>query len=341
MKIENWFEACKEMPEHPGEYIIKYDEKEAGRHVFYLKAGEKLILKTAPFNDKPESSILFALSNHVLQVKAVSAGFYACDITSDGREILSYLAPKGLLWSVAKKKVLNYRERKKRLKDYLDEEYIPREVLKSEIISRTNSSERIQKMYDKLLNSFKNGFYDFCGTRYIVSPVATDNSFLKALRYRDIIISLSEYPNIGKLSQIAFSEDAKGLFSLTDALALRDDLCLYLRSRGENNRDVEMISDAYFIHLFIPTKKDMVKVLFDNERLDVTLSKEMLVTKVFQRYQIINSIRSLGILYSTPKNSVRDGMIDVIATIQMAQVLAISMFKIKEFKENFKMEMGI
>ena len=341
MKIENWFEACLETPAHPGEYVVKAKDGQNKRHAFYLKAGEKLIIRSAPIDDRPENSILFALSRHVIQVKTVSEGFYDCITMEDGREVLSYIAPKDLLWASTKSKTLDYKERKTSLKDYLDEEYMPKDLIRQEVISRTESDERIRRMYDKLLSSFKTGFYDFCGTSYIVNPSATDKSFLKALRYRDIIVSLREYPNIGKLAQIAFSEDAKDLFSLTDALALRDDLCLYLKSRGENKRDIEMISDAYFIHLFIPTKKDVVKLLFDTERLNVTLTKEMLVTKVFQRYQIIDSIRTLGILYSSDKSTVRDSLIDVIATIQMAQVLAISMFKIKEFKDSFKMEMGI
>ncbi len=345
MRLENWTNAEKEMPAASGEYLVKRKEKtgdEKEMHALYLKAGEFFLTRIAPNSDDPENSILFALNRPILQIKIPTEGFYLCRKTKNGEEILSYLPNKNLFWTYAYEKKLQYEKRRKELKKIQEAESDEEQTKKE--LSALFTREPITKMlYDRLLTSFQGTIFDFCGTSYYTNPLAIDNSFLTAIRYRRIIRSLQNYTTIDRLIQMAFSEDAKEIFPLSEALALREDLCAYLRSKGEKESDIETISDAYFINLFLPTRLDVIRVLFQKEIHSSCLSRELSIVRVFQRYQIIDALRQLGMLYAPDriKDPIHDNLIDTIAVIQLAQALAINRFKIREFKDNFGREMGI
>ncbi len=342
MKLENWFEACKEKPKTSGEYLVKYKNKST-IHAFYLKAGSKILLRSEPLDDKPESKILYALCAHDFLVNITSDGFYSCVTCKGGGEKLKYLAPKDLYWSTCRNKLLAYKERLSKLKENEEDTGISEKALAEELGDYIKRDNRIRMIYEHFLHQLNYENFSFCGTNYVTDKFSTDHAFLKAIKIREIIISLKEYPNIGKLSQMAFGENAKELFPLMEALSLRDDLRAYLKARGEKTDDIETISDAFFIKLFLPEKKDVIRVLLKNETAGAALTKEMLVVKVFQRYQIIDSIRQIGMLYSPErkKDPFNDIMVDTIATSQLAQALALNRFKIKEFLEVFNIEMGI
>ncbi len=338
IKIASWVNANDEMPDHSGEYVIKVSEDKEYKPALYLKAGETIRLKAYIEYNKPENIILFSLNKPVILAEAEKDGFYQIKTNKKGEETLKYVNIKDLFWAATPKKRLEYNKRhvfsEKNVKNN-DSEKSLKDVFKSK--------PGVKDIYVQYIRTFKNDVFDFCGTKYNVDKDIIDKSFIKALKYRDMIIALRDYPDINTLTRIAFLPDASEEYPVNKSLEIRENLCDYLRALNEKEKDIETISDAYFVNMFLPTKADVIKVLFQDELKLEKLSKEIRIVRVFQRYQIIDALRQLMLLYSPDNkgNAFRDGMIDTIATIQLAQALAINHFGIKEFKDVFREEMGI
>ena len=351
MKIENWFSYEEEKPEQSGDYLIRIQNKKA-EPSFYLKKGESILLRsTPPDPSQPENRLLFALSRHMVEVKITQTGFYFCEEKEDGKELIRKIPEKDLYWSSAPNKSLRYAERKRILKQHWREESMSDDVVTKAISDHIRSEEKILFLQKSVEKTFSNEVFSFYGVTYQTNPLYVKRAFLKALNYRRAIRSLINFPKKSYLSAL-LADSPQNSIPLEDALKLRDEFCKYLSDQGLYFEDVQAISDAYFINLFLPTKKDVIRVLYRDETgKNDYVSKNMFLLKVFQRYMIIDMVRMMGkvFLSGTVRNDrpfdtqaqPTDGLLDNISLTQLAANMAISRFSILAFEETFKKEMGI
>lgn len=342
MKIENWFNATKELPDHSGEYIIKKNNSETVIPVFFLKDNDSILLNSGfPDLTHPENRLLYALSKYMVQVKITNGGFYKLITDKNGKETLKKVPLKGIFWSSRKIKQLNYSKRKKTLKNYWKEESLSDEDVTKRIESYIKNDGKLLFVYKNIEKTFSEEYFDFCGVRYETNPLIIKRAFLKTLNYRNVIKNLAKNKYLDNLKILTDDVRQDNKYTLDEALKIRDELYTNLEAEGVFPEDIKTILDAFFINLFLPTKKDIIKVLYKDETgKSGYVSKDMFLVKVFHRYQIIDAIRQIGRVQFN-SNIPNDSLLDSIAIMQLTENFAIGKFKIVEFKEDFKEEMGV
>ena len=341
MRVENWFNAKDDMPEYPGEYVVKKNGKE--KVVFFLREGDKILLKGGGFSgNTPESKFLKALSKQSICVNISQTGFYSCRKDKSGKESLALMSRENMYWSSRKNNTLGYSERMKKLShEYCvfseSEKEIDRKIW-NYIRTDNNTDNNIKAIYDLLTETFSEETYPFCGVIYNVDPLIVKRAMAKALDYRRAINLLGNYHYTEKVALLAF-EGFKN-YPVKDSLNLKRGMYDYLIKSGIYFEDAKMITDAYFIKMFLPTKEDVIKAIYKEDNKDFFVSEKEGITKLFWKYRIMETIRDLGRVYGYTGVS-KNELMENIAIFRLAESFALSMFPIKEYLDTYEKEMGV
>lgn len=342
-----WSNAKINPPKKSGFYLIAKSNNKGNTTVFgyatavFLKKGEEYISRSVPIDvSKNDNKLLFAICKYDTIITAPATGFYEVKRINNGEE-LEFLDQNLVIWQDIDDIpgfTNEFEEKKKRIEKYHLSTDIERTDILNQIKAYTKENKKLEKVMRNLCEIFEDDEYEVCGVSYNVNPLEIEKAFLRALIIRDEIKGLSSYADIDKIIDITFNQKQ---VNINEALKMRDNLCKFMDNLEYHPDDINLLSDAYFTSIFLPTKKDIIKVLSKDERKkNPGEDRNAFYTRLFQRYMINAEVRNIAGNFRG-KDHPHDDLLDILNLQNLSTAIAISNLEIHEYLPNFVDEMGI
>lgn len=348
---EIWKNAIVSPPKSSGAYIVGEIQKlgksnqTAMKMAVYLKKGEEYIVRQEQVDlSKPENKMMFAVCKYDTIVVAQKSGFYEIIKKSQGNDI-SYMNQEKLVWTTLpmapEGSKSEYDVIKARLRAYHDNVDIERKEVMLRIKDYVVKEGNIANVMNALICEFGEDTYESCGVLYSVSVSEIEKAFLRALIIREEIKNLSEFKEIDKVCLLSFDRAQVKNFSADEAIGLRSRLSKFMEDKEYSPEDIDLICDAFFTYVFLPSKKEMLKVFYkDEKKKSENEDRNSFYTRLYQRYITNQAVRMVAACYAG-KSKPKDTIIDGITLKDLTIALAVPKFGIEAFTERFEEEMGI
>lgn len=348
---EEWKNAVISPPKTSGNYLvgeihnIGKNKQAIIKPAVYLKNGEEYIVRQEQIDlSQPENRMMFAICKYDTIIVASKSGFYEVVSKEKGNDI-SYMSQDKLVWkpmpAMPEGVKSDYEIMKARLRAYHDSVDIDRKDVMLKIREFVIQEGKLAGVMNALTYEFGQETYESCGVIYSVSVSEIEKAFLKALVIRDEIRNLSDFERIGEVCKLSFNREEMKNYSADEAFSLRQKLAEFMKNKGYPPENIDMICDGFFTYVFLPSKKDMLRVFYrDEKKKSENEDRNSFYTRLYQRYITNQSVRMVEACFSG-KREPKDGIVDNIALKDLTIALAVPQFGIESFTDRFEDEMGI